>query len=183
MKYHYILLLVFGTLACNRDRTKPSSAEGEALDELHAAQLAELEEQHRAEREALNKAHEQDLEARSQVEEVRNIEQRQRALRAQELPATDVLAPVVDDIALARCTRAQRCGSLGPENVEVLLSDCISRLSTKFRDELRSTQCEKGVVPAQVEECLTTIRQETCAAEVEKLNSVSECRASSLCAN
>lgn len=182
MKYHFLVVFALGTLACSREQTKPSSND-QALDELHAAQLDELEEQHKAEREALNRAHEHELEAQVQAREVKSLEQRQSALLAQELSGPDLLNAVIEDLALARCTRAQRCGVVGPENVETLLNDCISRLSAKFRGELRPTHCEKGVVPAGVEGCLSTLRQETCANELESLKSVSECRVSSLCAN
>lgn len=89
----------------------------------------------------------------------------------------------VESIAEARCARESRCENIAPDKRYSSMEDCVLRVREDWRDDLDARACPAGVNEAQLNECLSAIREEECSSPFDTLERVTECTASQICSD
>jgi hypothetical protein len=87
----------------------------------------------------------------------------------------------VESMSEARCTRESRCDNVAPDKRYSSMEDCVTRIREDWREELDARSCPQGVNDAQLEECLTAIRNEECSSPFDTLERVAACTQSQIC--
>ena len=87
----------------------------------------------------------------------------------------------IDRIVAARCAREVTCSNLGPDKHYATGDNCIREVRTKLNDEIRPSECPRGIDAKELDECLDAIRSESCTNAVETVARLAHCRAGSLC--
>ncbi len=84
-------------------------------------------------------------------------------------------------IAEARCAREARCDNVGGDKKFSSMEDCVTRISTDWKDELSLRECPSGINETQLNECLNEVRQEDCSSPFDTLERVAACTAGQIC--
>lgn len=87
----------------------------------------------------------------------------------------------VRSIANARCAREEKCGNVGADKKFASASACEEEIKNDWRDDLNKYECPNGIVQAELDECLTDIKQEDCGSPFDSLARVLSCNASDIC--
>ena len=87
----------------------------------------------------------------------------------------------VDQIAVARCDREQRCNAIGPHAEYATRDQCISVMSSDALEELY--RCSEGVEPDDLRQCMGEIENEDCGGPIDRLERWVDCRAADMCAD
>jgi hypothetical protein len=96
------------------------------------------------------------------------------------IPIAPDESAAIGDIAYARVVREQACHQLPAEGA----GDVGARL-TFLRDstvaEIKPAWCKSNIHPRELEDCVATIRELPCSAELKSVTSIESCRATALC--
>lgn len=87
----------------------------------------------------------------------------------------------IDRIAASRCAREVTCSNVGLDKHFVSGEVCVREVRSKMRDELRSSECPRGIDGKELSECLDAIRSESCSNPIDTINRLAACRTSDLC--
>ncbi len=87
----------------------------------------------------------------------------------------------VDAIAKARCEREERCENVGEGKHYVSMAVCDDKIRADWSGDLNKYECPKGIVHAELDQCLTDIRAEDCNSPFDTLSRIVQCNASDIC--
>ncbi len=97
-------------------------------------------------------------------------------------PAVQVAARnAAASIAESRCQREAACDNVGDSKKYSSNQDCLDSIRASWKDELSARECPSGVNDAQLDECLTKIRTESCNSPLDSLARLVECRSGQVC--
>ena len=86
-----------------------------------------------------------------------------------------------DRIVTAKCEREQRCGNLGAGKTHASMDACVKTTRQQWGGELGAFQCPGGVDQGELEDCLSSIRDQDCGKAITQLSTLDECRATNVC--
>lgn len=84
-------------------------------------------------------------------------------------------------IVAARCDREATCNNIGADKRFGTRDVCSREMMTKMHDDLKASDCPKGIDGKHLEECLTAIRKESCNNPLEALSRITACNTPQLC--
>ena len=87
----------------------------------------------------------------------------------------------IESLAMARCDREELCNNVGTGKTYANREACLDELRNKGRDELRTSECPRGIDPTQLDKCLAEIRGERCGNPLDKVGRLNACRSDGLC--
>ena len=87
----------------------------------------------------------------------------------------------IERIASARCARETACNNVGSDKHFVSPGVCMRELRTRMGDDLRASECPRGIDSEALDKCLETIRSESCNNPIETIQRLAACRTSDLC--
>jgi hypothetical protein len=91
-------------------------------------------------------------------------------------------ASALTRLSAERCDREARCKNVGAKEKYRTRADCMAEMDRDKRDDLNSDVCTAGVRQKELNDCLQSIRDESCGNPLESLTRLNVCRASNLCA-
>ena len=87
----------------------------------------------------------------------------------------------VHAIAKARCEREQRCGNIGGDKTYASTGACEDKIKADWAGDLNKYECPKGIVKAELDQCLTEVRGEECSHPFDTLSRLVQCNSSDIC--
>lgn len=90
-------------------------------------------------------------------------------------------ATAVDRIVAARCAREASCNNVGSDKHFTNHDTCARELRSKVGDDLKASECPRGIDSKELDECMDTIRTESCNNPVDTISRLAACRTSDMC--
>ena len=87
------------------------------------------------------------------------------------------------NISGARCEREARCNNIGDGKKFASVEVCEEQIRSEWANDLTAYDCPRGVVDAELDECLTAVKDEDCNSPFDTLSRVSACTAGQICAD
>ncbi len=87
----------------------------------------------------------------------------------------------IEKIVAARCAREMSCKNVGTEKRFASNDVCGREIRNDMRDDLNSTDCPYGVDQKELNECLDSIKNESCGNPLETISRLAACRTSDMC--
>lgn len=87
----------------------------------------------------------------------------------------------MDRIVAARCDREATCNNIGTDKRFGSRDVCSREMMTKMHDDLKASDCPKGIDGKRLDDCLSSIRKESCNNPLEALSRIAACNTSQLC--
>lgn len=87
----------------------------------------------------------------------------------------------VERIVAARCARETACNNVGADKHFVDHDACAKNLRSKLADDLKPSECPRGIDAAAVDTCMESIRTESCNNPIDTISRLATCRTSELC--
>ncbi|MDB4937474.1 MAG: hypothetical protein JWP87_4446 [Labilithrix sp.] len=87
----------------------------------------------------------------------------------------------VERIVAARCARETACNNVGSDKHFVNHDVCARELRSKIGDDLKPSECPRGIDPEAVDKCMEAIRTESCNNPVDTVQRLATCRTSEMC--
>jgi len=87
----------------------------------------------------------------------------------------------VHAIAKARCEREKRCEHVGHDKEYSSLDACKDTIEHAWASDLNKYECPHGIVTAELEQCLTDVRDEECGNPLDTLSRIAQCDADDIC--
>ena len=95
--------------------------------------------------------------------------------------STVELSRAQDEITLARCDMEERCKNVGPDRTYADRDQCTTKIREAWKDDLNFSTCTKGIDAAELDQCLTEIRNHECGNVIDNLSRMVQCRPAELC--
>jgi hypothetical protein len=89
--------------------------------------------------------------------------------------------PAIQRLAVARCDLAARCAQIGADKKFATYEACTDDARSDLRDDLRESECPRGINDTQLTNCLTAIGTTSCDNALDAMNRAVACRESALC--
>jgi len=87
----------------------------------------------------------------------------------------------VNRIVAARCARELSCNNVGADKRFTSADVCTLKVKGDMKNDLNTTDCPRGVDAKELEECLESIRTESCNNPIETISRLAACRTSDMC--
>jgi len=87
----------------------------------------------------------------------------------------------INRIIAARCAREAACNNVGSDKHFTSHDVCAKELRSKMRDDLNANECPRGVHAKELDECMESIRKESCNNPIDAISRLAACRTSDLC--
>lgn len=87
----------------------------------------------------------------------------------------------IDRIVNARCAREAACNNVGPDKRFASRDVCVQNVRNDLRDDLKASDCPRGIDSKELEECLEEIKNESCNNPIDTISRLAACRTSDLC--
>ncbi len=87
----------------------------------------------------------------------------------------------IEQIARARCDRANACGVVGGGGRFSTRAACIADVRTNLETDLSPQRCPLGVGPTELRECIAVVERGDCTSVLSDLEQRIACRTSDLC--
>lgn len=87
----------------------------------------------------------------------------------------------VERIVAARCARETACNNVGSDKHFVNHDVCARELRTGMGDDLRASECPRGIDAAALEKCMDAIRSESCNNPIDTIQRLATCRTGAMC--
>jgi hypothetical protein len=87
----------------------------------------------------------------------------------------------VSQIASARCKHAAACNEVGGDRTYANMDACMSKMRGDAENDLRASNCPKGVNDARLRSCVAEINAEACSGIGSGLSRGVACKTSALC--
>jgi hypothetical protein len=87
----------------------------------------------------------------------------------------------IDRIVAARCQRETACNNVGSGKHFASQETCTRELRTKVGDDLKASECPRGIDKKELDECLQAIQAESCNNPIETISRLAACRTSDMC--
>jgi hypothetical protein len=81
----------------------------------------------------------------------------------------------------SRCSREQRCENIGSGKKYSSFADCEAEIGDDWRQDLSVRECTRGVDQAQLDECLSEVRNEDCGNPFDSLGRIAACTQAQIC--
>jgi hypothetical protein len=107
----------------------------------------------------------------------------QQAGTAQPAPVESP-ALAVEDLALARCEREQRCDRIGANDTNATFptkEECVIAARADLADDITPAVCPNGAPVAEVEDCVEELRADDCDNPSDTIQRVVACRVAEIC--
>jgi hypothetical protein len=87
----------------------------------------------------------------------------------------------IERIVAARCARESSCNNVGADKHFVNHDLCARELRSRIGDDLKPSECPRGIDAAAVEKCMESIRNESCNNPIDTISRLAACRTSDMC--
>jgi hypothetical protein len=87
----------------------------------------------------------------------------------------------VQRLVMARCEREAACNNIGADKRYADREVCTHELNAKMRDDLKASECPKGVDGKELDECIQAIHKESCNNPIDTISRIAACRTSDMC--
>ena len=87
----------------------------------------------------------------------------------------------VNRIVAARCQREAACNNIGSDKHFTNHDTCARELRSKVGDDLKASECPLGVDAKELDECMDSIRTESCNNPIDTISRLAACRTSDMC--
>jgi hypothetical protein len=87
----------------------------------------------------------------------------------------------INRIIAARCQREATCKNIGSDKHFTSYDVCAKELRSKAQDDLKASECPKGIDGKELDECMEAIRTESCNNPIDTISRLAACRTSDLC--
>lgn len=87
----------------------------------------------------------------------------------------------IDRIVAARCQRESTCNNVGADKHFASNDVCTRELRSKIKDDLKASECPRGVDAKELDECMESIKKESCNNPLDTLSRLAACRTSDMC--
>lgn len=87
----------------------------------------------------------------------------------------------INKLVTARCAREAACNNVGSDKRYVDHEVCMKELNAKVRDDLKASECPKGIDGKELDECIQAIHKEDCNNPIDTISRLAACRSSDLC--
>jgi hypothetical protein len=87
----------------------------------------------------------------------------------------------IERIVAARCARETSCNNVGPDKHFVNHDLCARQLRSKIADDLKPSECPRGIDAAAIDKCMESIRTESCNNPIDTISRLAACRTSDMC--
>lgn len=84
-------------------------------------------------------------------------------------------------IVAARCARELACKNVGADKKYTTADGCSQKLRVDMKDDLNAKECPNGVDQKELEECLTSIKNEDCNNPIDAISRLAACRTGDMC--
>lgn len=111
----------------------------------------------------------------------RDVDEHSEERRDPELGSGLSTGAAVRAIASARCDREQRCENVGADKKYLSESACREQVTNDWAVDLNKYECPRGIVQAELDECLRDVRAEDCGNPFDTLSRVVACNAADIC--
>jgi hypothetical protein len=90
-------------------------------------------------------------------------------------------AAAIERIVAARCARETACNNIGSDKHWTNHDTCARELRSKIGDDLKASECPRGVDAKELDECMEEIRTESCNNPIDTIQRLAACRTSDMC--
>ncbi len=87
----------------------------------------------------------------------------------------------IDRIVAARCEREAACKNIGTDKHYSSRETCTRDVKGKLQGDLKASDCPNGIDAKHLDDCLKSIRDESCGNAIESLSRMSACNTAGLC--
>jgi hypothetical protein len=87
----------------------------------------------------------------------------------------------VERVVAARCARETACNNIGSDKHFTDYDVCARQLRTKIGEDLKPSECPEGIDTKELDECLDSIRTESCNNPIDTISRLAACRTSDMC--
>lgn len=87
----------------------------------------------------------------------------------------------VDRVVAARCQREAACSNIGSDKHFTNPDTCARELHSKVGADLTASECPRGIDAKELDECMESIRTESCNNPVDTISRLAACRTSEMC--
>lgn len=87
----------------------------------------------------------------------------------------------IERIVGARCARETTCNNVGVDKKYVNAQACNQKIRADMHDDLNAKDCPHGVDPKALDECLESIRKESCGNPIDTISRLAACRTGDIC--
>lgn len=87
----------------------------------------------------------------------------------------------IEKIVAARCAREMSCKNVGADKRFTSNDVCGREIRNDMKDDLNSKDCPYGVDQKELNECLDSIKNESCGNPLETISRLAACRTSDMC--
>lgn len=87
----------------------------------------------------------------------------------------------IQRIVAARCAREGACNNVGADKHFVDNDACARSLHSKLADDLKPSECPRGIDAEVVDKCTEAIRTESCNNPIDTISRLAACRTSDMC--
>ena len=84
-------------------------------------------------------------------------------------------------LATAECKHASACNEIGGDRNYASMEACMSKNRGEAQDNLRASNCPRGVDSTRLDNCLSSVASEACSGIGSGLNRFMACRTSEVC--
>jgi len=87
----------------------------------------------------------------------------------------------IERIVAARCARETACNNIGSDKHFTNHDVCARELRSKIGEDLKGTECPRGIDTKELDECMESIRTESCNNPIDTISRLAACRTSDMC--
>lgn len=87
----------------------------------------------------------------------------------------------IERIVAARCAREAACNNVGGDKRFTSRELCTQKVRVDMREDLKSSECPRGIDAKELGECLEEIKNENCNNPIDTISRLAACRTSDLC--
>ena len=87
----------------------------------------------------------------------------------------------VERIVAARCQRETACNNIGSDKHFTSFDLCSRELRSKVGDDLKASECPRGIDTKELDECMESIRTESCNNPIDTISRLAACRTGDMC--
>lgn len=87
----------------------------------------------------------------------------------------------IERIVAARCARETACNNVGSDKHFTNHDVCARELRSKIGDDLKGSECPKGIDAKELDECMEAIRTESCNNPIDTISRLAACRTGDMC--
>lgn len=87
----------------------------------------------------------------------------------------------INRIVAARCQREATCKNVGADKHFSSYDVCARELRSRVQDDLKASECPNGIDGKELDECMESIRTESCSNPIDTISRLAACRTGDMC--